>query len=54
VDDEFTKSLVLAKALNTDNGLLPILRTKMNLLAQMWWHEDEFGTADVIGFRPGP
>jgi hypothetical protein len=27
--------------------------TKMVLLGEVWWHdEDDFGTADVIGFRP--
>lgn len=37
----------------TGNGLVPILHTKMVLLGEVWWHdEDEFGTADVIGFRP--
>lgn len=37
----------------TGNGLVPILHTKMALLGEVWWHdEDEFGTADVIGFRP--
>jgi hypothetical protein len=33
--------------------LVPILHTKMVLLGQLWWHdEDEFGSADVTGFRP--
>jgi hypothetical protein len=33
--------------------LVPILHTKMILLGHVWWHdEDEFGLADVIGFRP--
>lgn len=33
--------------------LVPILHTKMLLLGHVWWHdEDEFGSADVIGFRP--
>jgi hypothetical protein len=33
--------------------LVPILHTKMVLLGHVWWHdEDEFGVADVIGFRP--
>jgi len=37
----------------TGNGLVPILHTKMVLLGEVWWHdEDEFGDADVIGFRP--
>jgi len=37
----------------TGNGLVPILHTKMVLLGELWWHdEDEFGPADVIGFRP--
>jgi hypothetical protein len=37
----------------TGNGLVPILHTKMVLLGELWWHdEDEFGTADVTGFRP--
>lgn len=38
----------------TDSRLVPILHTKMVLLGEVWWHdEDEFGgVADVIGFRP--
>lgn len=33
--------------------LVPILHAKMVLLGHVWWHdEDEFGIADVIGFRP--
>ena len=37
----------------TGNGLVPILHTKMVLLGELWWHdEDEFGPAEVIGFRP--
>ncbi len=33
--------------------LVPILHTKIILLGHVWWHdEDEFGLADVIGFRP--
>lgn len=37
----------------TGNGLVPILHTKMVLLGEVWWHdEDEFGIADVISFRP--
>lgn len=38
----------------TGNGLVPILHTKLALLGEVWWHdEDEFGhVTDVIGFRP--
>jgi hypothetical protein len=37
----------------TGNRLVPILHTKMVLLGEVWWHdEDEFGSEDVIGFRP--
>ncbi|WP_329224180.1 hypothetical protein [Streptomyces canus] len=34
--------------------MVPFLRTKIMLLGEMWWHdEDELGcVADVIGFRP--
>jgi hypothetical protein len=33
--------------------LVPILHAKIVLLGELWWHdEDEFGTADVTGFRP--
>lgn len=33
--------------------LVPLLHTKMVVLGELWWHdEDEFGTADVTGFRP--
>jgi hypothetical protein len=33
--------------------LVPILHTKMALLGELWWHdEDESGIADVTGFRP--
>ncbi len=37
----------------TGDRLVPILHTKMVLLGELWRHdEDEFGTGDVIGFRP--
>lgn len=38
----------------TGSRLVPILHTKMVLLGEVWWHdEDELGgVADVIGFRP--
>ncbi len=38
----------------TGDRLVPILHTKMVLLGELWWHdEDELGyPADVIGFRP--
>jgi hypothetical protein len=36
------------------NRLVPILHTKMILLGELWWHdEDDLGhVADLIGFRP--
>ena len=37
----------------TGNRLIPILHAKMLLLGELWWHdEDEFGIADITGFRP--
>jgi hypothetical protein len=37
----------------TGDRLIPILHTKMVLLGELWWHdEDEFGAAEVTGFRP--
>ncbi|MET7714839.1 hypothetical protein [Streptomyces sp. NPDC005407] len=35
-------------------GLVPILHTKMILLGELWWHDEDplGGIADVIGFRP--
>jgi hypothetical protein len=36
-----------------DDKLVPILHAKMALLGELWWHdEDDFGIADVTGFRP--
>jgi len=36
----------------TGDMLVPILHAKIVLLGELWWHdEDEFGTADVTGFR---
>lgn len=34
--------------------LVPILHTKMLLLGELWWHDEDGsgGVADVIGFRP--
>lgn len=34
--------------------LVPILHTKMVLLGELWWHDEDplGGAADVIGFRP--
>ncbi|GAA2752992.1 hypothetical protein [Kitasatospora cinereorecta] len=36
------------------NELVPILHTKMVLLGELWWHDEDplGGAADVIGFRP--
>ena len=37
----------------TGDRLVPILHTKIVLLGELWRHdEDEFDSADVIGFRP--
>jgi hypothetical protein len=37
----------------TGDRLVPILHTKMVLLGELWWHdEDDFGAAEVTGFRP--
>ncbi|MFG2007286.1 hypothetical protein ACGFNU_49865 [Spirillospora sp. NPDC048911] len=37
----------------TDDHLVPILHTKMLLLGELWWHdEDDLGSADVTGFAP--
>lgn len=37
----------------TGDRLVPILHAKMLLLGELWWHdEDDFGPADVTGFRP--
>jgi hypothetical protein len=37
----------------TGDNLVPILHAKMVLLGELWWHdEDDFGSADVTGFRP--
>lgn len=37
----------------TGKRLVPILHTKMLLLGELWWHdEDDFGAADITGFRP--
>ncbi|MEU2490900.1 hypothetical protein [Streptomyces sp. NPDC007883] len=37
-----------------DNHLVPILHTKMLLLGELWWHDEDAlgGVADVTGFRP--
>jgi hypothetical protein len=45
------------RAVSPQSGQQPLGRaftnTKMVLLGELWWHdEDEFGTADMIGFRP--
>ncbi|WP_370423170.1 hypothetical protein AB8O64_32440 [Streptomyces sp. QH1-20] len=36
------------------NHLVPILHTKMLLLGELWWHDEDAlgGVADVTGFRP--
>jgi hypothetical protein len=38
----------------TGNHLVPILHTKMLLLGELWWHDEDAlgGVADVIGFTP--
>jgi hypothetical protein len=37
----------------TGNRLVPILHAKMLLLGELWRHdEDDFGIADMTGFRP--
>lgn len=38
----------------TSDHLVPILHTKMLLLGELWWHDEDplGGVADVIGFSP--
>ncbi len=37
----------------TGKRMVPLLHTKVVLLGEVWWHdEDDFGPADVTGFRP--
>ncbi|MEU0177879.1 hypothetical protein ABZ178_31705 [Streptomyces massasporeus] len=35
-------------------GMAPFLHTKIMLLGEMWWHDEDAlgGVADVLGFRP--